>query len=134
MVDLVAGDVLDEVDGFPLIDPQAHQVHQDGVVDGAAVLHVGGATLVFLLLACLLLLDALTLLLCGAGNSPPSRYSRLKLMILAKRKLNIDIKTTSRMLVTDKRLCVWCPNRRSVFSAKPYRKIICRRVTATFFL
>ncbi|WP_461603937.1 hypothetical protein, partial [Aeromonas salmonicida] len=40
-------------------------------------------------------------------------------------------KTTSRMLVTDKRLCVWCPNRRSVFSAKPYRKIICRRVTAT---
>ena len=68
MVDLVAGDVLDEVDGFPLIDPQAHQVHQDGVVDGAAVLHIGGARSILCGFLALLVGDALTLLLSSASG------------------------------------------------------------------
>ncbi|MNJ45182.1 hypothetical protein D3C77_402670 [compost metagenome] len=68
MVDLVAGDVLDKVDGFFFLNSQAYQVHQNGVVDSAAVLHIGGATILFLLFAGLFQLDALTLLLGGAGG------------------------------------------------------------------
>ena len=68
MVDLVAGDVLDEVDGFPSSIPKPIRSIRMALLMVRRCSSVGGARSILCGFLALLVGDALTLLLCSAGG------------------------------------------------------------------